>query len=64
MQIGPRAIGFVEDDVDAIIDELVAERDATGGDPSMRNRPLKRGLASRHVAVCEQVWLGTENVHR
>jgi hypothetical protein len=30
----------------------------------MRNRPLKRELAGRHVAVCEQVWLGTENVHR
>ena len=34
VQIGPRAIGFVEGDVDAIIDELVAQRDATGRDPS------------------------------
>ena len=30
----------------------------------MRNRPLKRELAGRHVAVCEQVWLGTEYAHR
>ena len=28
------------------------------------NRHLKRKLAGRHGAVCEQVWLGTENAHR
>jgi predicted DNA-binding transcriptional regulator AlpA len=34
VQIGPRAIGFIEGDVEDIIDELVAQRDARGGDIS------------------------------
>lgn len=34
VQIGPRAIGFVEGEVDDIIDELIAQRDAVGGDRS------------------------------
>src|SRR4051812_18635871 len=61
VQIGPRAIGFVECDVDGIIDELVAQRDATGGTlhEEQTFRLIQGRWSSRPplgLALCELDW--------